>query len=270
MKYFHTRSDDGTQLRFARWNEQGSKDVLLVHGFSEHLGRYVHIGQFFAAKGWRVTAVELRGHGHSEGRRGHVLRWMKYCEDLQAIMGTIGRPMAVVAHSMGGLVTLWSMMFPLTPRIRCVALSNPLLGLVEPPSRRLVLLGQIASHARPTFVISRESNPEMLSRDPEVVQSFKDDPLVSSNVTARFGTEVLQALSRVHTYAPHYKSPLRLMIGGEDKVCAPQDAQDFAALYGGHIDTIVYPQCYHELFNEPEKIQILTETEEWINQWYHS
>ena len=128
MKYLKTRSDDGTQIRLARWNETGKKDVLLVHGFSEHLGRYQHIAAFFADRGWRVTALEFRGHGKSEGKRGHVKRWVHLFEDLQAAMATVGRPMALVGHSLGGLITLWSMMHPLTPRVNCVALSNPLLG----------------------------------------------------------------------------------------------------------------------------------------------
>ena len=58
---------------------------MLVHGFAEHLGRYQHIAEFFAEKGWRVTAVEFRGHGESEGKRGHtnlvdeILRRLESC-----------------------------------------------------------------------------------------------------------------------------------------------------------------------------------------------
>ena len=270
MKYLTTRSDDGTQLRLARWNEAGEKDLLLIHGFSEHIGRYHHIASFFAEQGWRVTALEFRGHGHSEGRKGHVHLWMHYCEDLQAAMGTIGRPLAIVAHSMGGLITLWSMMFPLTPMLRCVALSNPLLGLVEQPSKRLMLIGQIAARIRPTLMISRESKPEYLSRDPKVVQAFKDDPLICSDVSARWASQMLEAIRRVHAYGSQYRYPLRLMLGGQDKVCDPMLAQRFAASYGGSIDLMMYQQCYHELFNEPEKYEILAATEEWLDHHFHS
>ena len=130
MKILHTRSNDGSKLRLGRWNdEHGKWDILLVHGLAEHLGRYEFIGNFLAERDWRVTLVELRGHGESDGRRGHVDMWIRYVEDIQAAMGTVGRPMAIVGHSMGGLATLHTMMHSLTPKVKCVALSNPLLGL---------------------------------------------------------------------------------------------------------------------------------------------
>ena len=97
MKILHTKSDDGTKIRLGRWNDDGDKDVLLVHGLAEHLGRYSHVAEFFAERGWRVTALEFRGHGESEGQRGHTTSWMKYCEDLQAAMSAVGRPMVMVS-----------------------------------------------------------------------------------------------------------------------------------------------------------------------------
>ena len=46
MNILHTRSDDGSKIRLGRWNEHGSKDILLVHGLAEHLGRYEFVGDF--------------------------------------------------------------------------------------------------------------------------------------------------------------------------------------------------------------------------------
>ncbi len=264
MRYLSTRSDDGTPIRLARWNEEGKRDLLIVHGFSEHIGRYHHIGEFFAEQGWRVTAMELRGHGKSGGKKGHVEKWIHFFEDLQSAMGTVGRPMALVGHSLGGLISLWSMMFPLSPEIRCVALSNPLLGLVDTPSKRRVVFAKIMARIVPRMIISRESSPELLSRDQQVVEAFKNDPMVCSDVTVRLGQQTFEALQTVHDYAPKYNYPLRLMLGGADRVCCPIRSQEFAAKYGGNIDTVVYQQCFHELFNELEKEQILKETNRWL------
>ena len=266
MKYLQTRSDDGTPIRIARWNDKGNKNVLLVHGFSEHLGRYHHIAQFFADKGWRVTAFEFRGHGKSGGTRGHVQHWVHFFEDLQAVMATIRQPMAIVAHSLGGLITLWSTMHPTTPKITSIVLSNPLLGLVDKPSKKLVYLGKVLARLYPKFVVSRDSNPELLSRDLAVVEAFAKDPLVSTNVTARMGQQTIKALKTVTSNAANFSLPLRLLIGGQDQVCDPLAAKEFAANYGGEIDTVVYEQCFHELFNEPEKYEILAAAEKWIGQ----
>ena len=164
MKYLYTRSDDGTLLRLARWNEEGTRDILIVHGLAEHLERYQHVGQFLAERGWRVTAVELRGHGESEGKRGHTIHWHRYLEDVQAAMGTIQKPMAIIGHSMGGLITLWSLMYPLTPKVRCIAISNPLLGLFTTPPRLKVFLGKIASRIVPSLSIPNDLNPSIDAR----------------------------------------------------------------------------------------------------------
>ena len=110
----------------ARWNERGRRDVLLLHDLGEHLGHYQEIGDFLAEKDWRVTAAELRGHGKSGGRSGHVNRWRRYFEDVQAIVGSVGRPVALVGHGLGGLVALWSMRYPMSPAIRCLVTTNPL------------------------------------------------------------------------------------------------------------------------------------------------
>ena len=257
MKILHTRSDDGTSIRLGRWNEDGDRNILLVHGLAEHLGRYQHIGEFFAEKGWRVTAVELRGHGESGGKRGHTPSWMQYCEDLQAAMGTVGSEMTIVAHSMGGLVTLWSMMHGLTPPIRSVVLSNPLLGLFQPPPGLKILLGKLASKIAPTATLPNDLDPSHICRDPDIVQAYVNDPLVFSGITARWADQMLRAIDAVHNYAPSYHTPLNLLTGGADTICSPNAANDFAKKYGGKIDTVFYPQCYHELFNEPEKFDSL-------------
>jgi len=264
MKYLYTRSDDGTQIRLARWNEEGKRDLLLIHGLAEHLGRYEHVGQFFAEKGWRVTAIELRGHGESEGKRGHTIRWHRYFEDVQAAMSTVGRPMAIVGHSMGGLITLWTLMKPLTPNVRCVALSNPLLGLFTQPPKLKVFFGRIASRLIPSLSIPNDLNPQHISRDSAVVQDYINDPMVFSKITTRWASEMLKAIEDVHNYAPQYHYKLRLMLGGSDKICDPDSGKQFASAYGGNIDTVVYNQCYHELFNEPEKFDILEETSQWL------
>ena len=264
MKFLHTRSDDGTKLRLARWNEEGERDILLIHGLAEHLGRYEHIGAFFAEKGWRVTALELRGHGESEGKRGHTESWDRYVEDVQAAMGTIGKEMTIVAHSMGGLVTLAAMMHPMAPKVHSVVLSNPLIGLFGSEAKIKLLIGRALSRLMPRLSLPTDLDPNNICRDPEVVQKYIADPLIFSGVTARWATEMIKMQAKVMDYAGTYKLPMNLLIGDEDKICDPDVAKEFAGKYGGEIQTDVYPPCFHELFNEPEKLEILAKAETWI------
>lgn len=273
MKVLWTKSDDGTKIRLGRWNEEGEKNLLLAHGLAEHLGRYQHIAEFFAEKGWRVTAIEFRGHGESEGKRGHVTSWMKYCEDLKAAMSTVGGPMVIVAHSMGGLVTLWSMMHSLAPPVKAFAISNPLLGLFEQPSPVTVMLGKVLAKVVPKMVLpGQDVNSQWLSHDPEIEKAYLADPLVFRDITAGWGASMLQAMNDVHDYAPKYTHRVRLMLGGDDRICDPDAgrklADNFGSSGGGTLDLVEYPKCYHELFNEVEKYEILEATNEWLEaEW---
>jgi len=273
MKVLWTKSNDGTKIRLGRWNEEGKKNILLVHGLAEHLGRYQHVAEFFAEKGWRVTALEFRGHGESEGKRGHTNSWMQYCEDLQAAMSTVGAPMVMVSHSMGGLITFWSMMHSMAPPVKAFAISNPLLGLFETPSPITVFMGKLLSKIAPKMVLpGQEVKSQWLSHDPEVEKAYLADPLIFRDITARWADSMLKAFEDVHAYSPKYTHTVRLMLGGDDRICDPDAGRSFAKNFGaeggGTIEVIEYPKCYHELFNEVEKYEILEATNDWLNtQW---
>src|SRR2546428_5914194 len=76
---------DGERL-FARcWTPCGAvkANIVLTHGMGEHSARYFHVGEFFAARGFRLCTYDLRGHGRSPGRRGDVGSYRVLLDDLQ-------------------------------------------------------------------------------------------------------------------------------------------------------------------------------------------
>ena len=46
--------------------------LAVVHGYFEHSGRYRALAEAMAGLGVATYAVDLRGHGLSDGARGHV------------------------------------------------------------------------------------------------------------------------------------------------------------------------------------------------------
>lgn len=263
-------SDDGKHLRLVRWTPDGwaagaGRDALLLHGLAEHAGRYGHVAAALVAAGWRATFVELHGHGKSEGQRGHVSRWRRYVEDVQAAAAVVGGPFVMVCHSMGGLVGLCALMEPLTPRVRAIAISNPLLGVrVQAPPVKLKAAG-VLSKLLPWLPLANEIDTSKLSRDPEVVRRYESDPLVYTRITPRWFTEMNAAREAVLAYAGQFTHPLHLMIGDADGICDPDAARAFGERWGGPRSVKVYPGLYHELFNEPEKETVLAELIAWMD-----
>ena len=263
MKILHTISDDRTRLRLVRWGD-AERDVLFLHGLAEHAGRYEHIAARLVDAGWRVTLLEMRGHGESEGKQGHVDRWHAYVEDVQAAVSTIGRPFAMVGHSMGGMVAVSTLSEPLTPKCKAVALSNPLLGVrVDIPLWKRKAAG-ILSRLVPKISQTNEVNPALLSHDKEAVRAYETDPKVYGTVTPRWFVELKKAQASAIDNAKKISIPLRLMVSEGDQICNPQIARNLAAAWGGPSEVIEYGEMYHELFNEVEKDRVLTELIAWL------
>jgi pimeloyl-ACP methyl ester carboxylesterase len=80
--------------------------LLFIHGMMHGAWCWdVHFLDYFAHHGFAVHAVNLRGHGHSEGRER--LRWTRiadYVKDVAYAVRQLPSPPVLIGHSMGGFV----------------------------------------------------------------------------------------------------------------------------------------------------------------------
>lgn len=265
METCRIQSADGTPLRLGRWSTQGAArgEVLIVHGLAEHAERYEHVGQALTDAGWRATVVELRGHGESGGKRGHVDAWSDYLDDVRAALARIGAPVILLAHSMGGLVVLDLLRDP-PPLVRGFALSDPLIAMAfEAPRLKLAAAG-LLSKVLPRLSLNNELDPNLISRDAEVVRRYVADPMVYDTITPRWFTEMQAARKRVQAHASRYTLPGLLMLGTGDRICDWKQARAFAEHWpNGTIRE--YDGLYHEILNEPEQAQVLSDLVAWLN-----
>ena len=127
-----SRSHDNLKLFMQRWAPQKDPvaELVVVHGYAEHSGRYREFAHALAERGVQVLAVDLRGHGHSGGIRGHCDVFEHFHEDLAITLEQCSPslPRFILGHSHGGLVTI-DYVVNAVPNIRGTILSNPFLGL---------------------------------------------------------------------------------------------------------------------------------------------
>ena len=260
-------TSDGLELRTRHWPAADPwASLLLVHGLGEHSGRYEHVGEQFAAAGLDTHAYDHRGNGASGGRRGDIDRWSRYHDDMAERLAAVrasadGRPVAVYAHSMGGLVAAGYLLSD-RPRPNLTVLSAP--GLDSTLARWKIALAPLIGRLLPTLSVPNGVRMETLSRDPEVGRRLLADPLNGRASTARFAAEAVAEQARVRADARAIGGPTFVIHGLDDGLVPPAASEVFEGAPG--VERRTYPGLRHELHNEPEGPQVLADVVAWLRE----
>ncbi len=260
---------DGTRLFSRRWTPETTAPVAtiaLVHGVHEHSGRYAYVAAALLARGIEVVAVDLRGHGQSDGERAMVDAFDDYLGDVDALVAHArkvagDRPLFLMGHSMGGLVVARWITERGADGLAGVILSSPALALDTPrPLRALApLLGRWLPRAP-----AGRLNLSVLSRNPTVARAYVDDPLCAQHgVRARLGAELLAATARVRP--ERFTVPLYLFHGTADRLTSPGGTKELAATAAtDEVTLTLYDGFYHETLNEPERDTVIGALADWL------
>jgi alpha-beta hydrolase superfamily lysophospholipase len=256
---------DGIGLRTRHWPAANPwASVLIVHGLGEQSGRYEHVGQHFAAAGLDAHAYDHRGMGGSEGHRGDVDHWSRLQDDLEERLADVrasagGRPVALYAHSVGGLIGAGYLLTD-RPRPDLVVLSAPALASTLPGWK--LRLASLVARIAPTMSFTNDIPPETLSRDPEVGRRVVADPLNGGTSTARFAAEASVEQARVRAGARSVGGPTLVLHGLDDRLVPPEASEVLADAPG--VERRTYPGLRHELHNEPEGSAVLDDVVDWL------
>ena len=245
--------------------------MALVHGIGEHSGRYTNLVQHLTARGIAVYGFDQRGHGRSPGRRGHIIHWSEYREDVRAFLEQVrqqarGRPVFLFGHSMGALVVLDYLLFYPEGLAGVIVSGAPLqpTGVAKP---HLVLLARALCRIWPSFSVAIGFDLGLLSRDPVVVQACREDPLVHSRASVRWGTEALAAVERVRSRLGEIELPMLVLHGAADRINAAEGSKElFAGLASRDKQLHIYPEGAHEPHNDIDHPQVMADVERWLEQ----
>ncbi len=263
----------GLRLYWQAWIPEGEirAVLLLAHGYGEHGGRYQTLADHFVPRGFAIYALDHRGHGRSEGVRGHCGRFAEFVADLHAFRVRVEeeqreKPLILVGHSMGGLIAIRYLLAH-DQGLSGAVLSSPTLGLGDEPSRWLQFLGRILSWIAPRTSFRGNVEPEFLSHDPAVGRAYSGDPLVHGRATARFFSEFKWAMRNANERAAEIRLPLLILQAGDDRLVDPRAVGEFAGRVGKEGKKFhLYPELYHELFNEIEKEKVFADMGQWLEK----
>ncbi len=265
---------DSTRLHFATWGEKEAAEdaplVVLIHGFGEHLLRYEHVAQRLVSGGFVVVAVDVRGHGKSDGQRGHVLRFDEYMVDVDAAFTLADRihpkgRRVLLGHSHGGLLATRYVLQESGQQPELLVLSSPFLGIAVKVPGWKAALGRSLSRFKPNFSLPTELEGSMLSTDPAVGEAYKRDALVHGEASARWFTEVQDAQADALRRAQHVKLPTLILQGGADKIVDVDATRRLSQGLGSEDkEYIEYDGLRHEIFNETKKETVLDDMQRWL------
>ena len=166
---------------------------------------------------------------------------------------------------MGGTIaTAFALRWP--ERLAGLILSSPLLSLPDVGPAQRVAIG-VLSRVAPTLGVSKV-DPSLVSRDPEQVKAYEDDPLVHhAGLPARTVAELVKAVRAFPAEAGKLELPLLIMSAGADRIVSPDGAKMLFEGAGSSDKTLkVYPDLYHEIFNEtePDRTEVVGDMIAWL------
>ena len=223
-----------------------------------------------ARHGIGTWAVDLRGHGQSEGQRGHVDSWSQWTDDVAAFVthveAKVDGEVIPLGHSFGGAALLSTVLAGKLPSSRRFVLSSPALKLrVQAPGWK-VGIAPIASKLLPRLAMGNEVDPAGVSKIPEVVEAYRRDPLVHDRISSRMYTEWLNATSNIFARAAQIKLPFLILAGTADPLIDPQGSRLLHEKTPSISELHMLEGRYHEPFNDVGSDEVFQLVADWARR----
>ncbi|MGA7933820.1 MAG: lysophospholipase [Kovacikia sp.] len=266
------KGSGGLNLYYQSWlpDSQIQAVVVMVHGLGGHSSLFDPAVQHLVPQGYEVYAFDLRGHGRSPGRRGHINRWAEFREDLHAFLQQVqewrsGCPQFLWGHSLGGTIALdYALRFP--DGLRGLVITAPALGKIRVSPYKLAL-GWLLSGVYPRFSLKLGIREEFCLKVPEICAAYFEDPLRHEYGSARLSTEFFTTVDWIHKHTADLKIPLLTLHGSADQVTLPEASRAFfQKLTFPDKEYLEYPGNYHDLFVDVEYRKVFLDFENWVER----
>lgn len=262
-------SQDGLKLYYRSWLPENAESVVcIVHGLGEHAGRYLHVGDFLSKNGSAVFALDLRGHGLSQGKRGHAKSYDLLLSDIEELLKTARAeytelPLFLMGHSMGGNLVANYMIRMNTNDIAGFILSSPWFKLAFEPPKWKLELGRFITGVFPGFTQPNGLIAQQISKDPEVVKAYVEDPQVHNHISAGLFTHITTAGEYAMEHVDEITTEGLIYHGNADKITDWNSTKSFAERCAT-AEWHELENVYHEPHNDLEKDKVLDLILNWI------
>jgi alpha-beta hydrolase superfamily lysophospholipase len=271
---FYIDSHDNLSL-YARIYKSASRPkaiIIIIHGYSEHSGRYNHWAERFVKHGYYVLSYDLRGHGLSELRKGYRLSYYKFIKDLSIVCQKAESifpeiPKIIYGHCFGGNLVINYLISDIS-NIDGLIVSAPWLQTEFHIPRLKLLFGYLFRNIVPRFLIRMSIRPEDLSRDPVYIENVMKDPLVCGHIPARLLSEIKAAGARASKSIYKINLPMLVMHGTADRITSFKASKEFVMNSSKRTTFREWTGHYHDLHNDTDADEVFGYVTEWLDKTF--
>ncbi len=219
-------------------------------------------------RGMGVFAMDLRGHGLSQGQRGHLDSWSQWTDDISGFLAEVAKQVdgevVPVGHSFGGVAMLSAVLEGKVGAARRFIVSSPALKAKVAIPQWKMTLANVSSSLLPHLSMSNEVDAHTVSRIPEVVTAYQTDPIVHPKISSRMFTEWTKATQNVLDHAGEIKLPFLILAGTADQLIDPAGSEELHRRSAAKSELHLLPGRYHEPFNDLGRDEVFDLIAAWL------
>lgn len=269
-------SFDGQQLFYRQWPAiaagEDKRVLLLLHRGHEHSGRLQHIVDELGLPQLPVFAWDARGHGRNDGPRGYspslaatVRDLDEFVQHLHTAYGIRPEQLIVIGQSVGAvLAATW--VHDYAPRIAGLILAAPALRIkLYVPFARPGL--RLLQRLRGTFYVNSYVKARFLTHDPQRIQSYETDPLITRPIAVNVLLDLYDTAERLVADAGAIQVPTQVLLSGADFVVHKQPQRQLYERLGSRIKELhELPGFYHDTLGELQREQAFSLMRQFIQR----
>lgn len=268
--YFTT--EDNKKLYMQEWVPENDPlaVILYVHGLGSHGGRMEHWAERFTAKGLAFHTYDQRGHGKSDGKRGHPKHIRVLIRDVSTMVQSLRsrypeKPVILYGHSLGGVIAI-NYVISTTYTADALIASSPWLKLVKPPSKTELKLYQPLITLTPGLTVGNRLDPKDISSDPAEVNKYIDDPLVHDKISLGLVKSAFDAGNTALRNVYKINCPFLIMHGTGDRITSARTSEEYVMNTSDRTQLKLFKDAYHELHHETLRDEVFDTIMAWLKK----
>ncbi len=268
-KEFTIKSFDNLKLFGQAWLPDSKivAVVNLIHGIGEHSTRYSQMAEYYTQKNIAIYAIDYRGHGKSEGKRGHTTNYECLMKDIDSLLyfsknDNNCENIFLYGHSLGGNLVI-NYTLRRNPKIKGLIASAPWLKLGFEPPKIKVNMGKFIRGIFPKFTQRTGFNKSDLSKNIKNIEIYEKDNLVHDKISVSLFFGAYDAANLALNNAEKMTIPFLLMHGNEDKMTSPEGSKEFASK-SEKTELKIWEGLFHEIHNEENNLEVYNFVINWI------